>query len=100
MPLSSPSPRTATPVLEAALRHLARDIHSEDGVANAAIHEGAERLSELRALLSQCVPYVEASARAETLLDGVRRTKRPLEQLVQRLHEELACAGVTAQEER
>jgi len=38
--------RTETLVLAKALRELARTIHSDDGVANAAIAEAAERLSE------------------------------------------------------
>jgi len=39
--------RTETRVLVEALRILARDIQSEDGVANACIAEGANRLEEL-----------------------------------------------------
>lgn len=40
------APRTETLVLVAALRELARTILSDDGVANAAIAEAADRLSE------------------------------------------------------
>lgn len=43
--------RTRTPTLISALRVLAHDIESADGVANAAIAEGADRIDELRALL-------------------------------------------------
>jgi len=39
--------RSSTETLIAALRILARDIQSEDGVANAAIEEAAARLKEL-----------------------------------------------------
>lgn len=39
--------RTSTPILIEALRILARDIQSEDGVANAAIAEAADRMQEL-----------------------------------------------------
>ena len=39
--------KTDTPVLISALRILARDIISEDGVANATILEAADRLEEL-----------------------------------------------------
>lgn len=39
--------RTSTPILISAMRILARDIVSDDGIANAAIMEGAERLEEL-----------------------------------------------------
>ena len=41
--------KTNTQTLAAALRILANDIESPDGVANAAIAEAAERLEELRA---------------------------------------------------
>ncbi len=39
--------KTATPTLASAMRILARQIQSQDGVANAAIAEAAERLDEL-----------------------------------------------------
>ena len=39
--------RTDTHTLIAALRILARDIESDDGVANECISEGADRLEEL-----------------------------------------------------
>lgn len=38
--------RSSTPTLIAAMRILARDIQSGDGVANAAIAEAADRLEE------------------------------------------------------
>jgi hypothetical protein len=41
------TPRTSTPTLIAAMRALARDIDSPDGVANAAILEAAERMEEM-----------------------------------------------------
>lgn len=40
--------RSSTETLIEALRILARDIESQDGVANAAIAEAAERLDEFR----------------------------------------------------
>ena len=45
------APRTSTPTLIAAMRALARDIESPDGIANAAILEAAERLEQLSRLL-------------------------------------------------
>jgi hypothetical protein len=45
------TPRTSTPTLIAAMRALARDIDSPDGVANAAILEAAERMDEMRSLM-------------------------------------------------
>ena len=40
------TPRTSTQTIISALLVLARDIESQDGVANAAIAEAAERLAE------------------------------------------------------
>ena len=45
------TPRTSTSTLIAAMRALARDIDSPDGVANAAILEAAERMDEMRSLM-------------------------------------------------
>lgn len=42
--------KTKTETLIKALRILANEIHSEDGVANAAIAEGADRLEEMQSL--------------------------------------------------
>jgi hypothetical protein len=44
--------RAKTSTIEQAMRILAADIHSEDGTANAAILEAAERLAEMRTLLT------------------------------------------------
>lgn len=45
--------RAKTGTIIAAMRILAEDIHSEDGVANAAIREAADRLEELHARVSK-----------------------------------------------
>lgn len=45
------NPRTDTETLISALRILARDIESQDGVANAAIAEAADRLEEYHGTL-------------------------------------------------
>jgi hypothetical protein len=45
------APRTNTRTLIAAMRALASDIESPDGIANAAILEAAERLDEMRSLM-------------------------------------------------
>ena len=42
------TPKTDTLILIKAMRRLADDIQSDDGVANAAIAEAADRLEELR----------------------------------------------------
>ena len=83
------NPRTPTPVLQDALQILAVDIESEDGVANAAIAEAAIRLGELRDLLRAALPHVEASAEAAHLLDGFRRRKHAIDDLVAALNDEL-----------
>lgn len=48
-------PRTPTSTLVKALEILARDIESEDGIANAAILEAAQRLKELDVALRDIV---------------------------------------------
>ena len=45
--------RTSTETLIAAMRILSQDIQSEDGVANAAVAEAAERLAEQHMRITQ-----------------------------------------------
>lgn len=52
-------PRTPTPTLIAALRILATEIQSPDGVANAAIAEAADRLEELEKGLRDIIRHHE-----------------------------------------
>ena len=61
--------RSSTETLIAALRVLARDIQSEDGVANAAIAEGAERMHELSAMTRRLVDIMERDD-AEQFMDA------------------------------
>lgn len=51
--------RTDTTILIQAMRHLANDIESEDGVANAAIAEASYRLEELYNLCKEAVIVLE-----------------------------------------
>jgi len=51
------TPRTDTKTLIAAMRILARDIQSGDGVANAAIAEAADRMEEMRNLIFDVQNY-------------------------------------------
>ncbi len=53
--------RTETTVLIDAMRILANEIESEDGVANAAIAEAADRLEELNAELEQALKAKDAA---------------------------------------
>ena len=59
--------RTETDVLVSALRILARDIQSNDGVANACIAEGAARIEELAA---SALPSPQARKVERLLNDG------------------------------
>lgn len=70
--------RTDTEVLVAALRIVGRDLQSADGVANAAVLEGAERLKELRELLAECAPFVLRQLAAQPRHDIVIRLRRAL----------------------
>jgi hypothetical protein len=49
--------RTDTQTLIDALRILARDIESDDSVANACIFEGADRLEQLRKAINNLIGY-------------------------------------------
>ena len=68
--------RAKTETIIAAMRILAEDIHSEDGVANAAIREAADRLQELQSesdRLSQSAAYWGGEARKyQRLYDELR----------------------------
>jgi hypothetical protein len=62
------TPRSSTESLIAALRVLARDIQSDDGIANAAITEAADRLDELsRPAPGGVSPAVAPFSRAQIL---------------------------------
>lgn len=64
------TPKTSTKVLIEALRVLAMDIQSEDGVANAAIAEAAGRLEELQAENTTLWAKVEMQATRIRKLEG------------------------------
>jgi len=82
--------RSTTQTLVGALHVLARDIESDDGLANAAISEAAERLQELKILLCQCWPHVYASHGAEHMMDGFKPKIRPeIDSLFNRVKQEV-----------
>lgn len=60
--------KTSTPILIDALRILARDIFSEDGIANLAIAEAAERLEELQTQLQEAQDYADRLAAHKDML--------------------------------
>ena len=103
-------PRTRTPILIAAMRLLAQEIQSEDGVANAAIAEAGDRLSELEAQLTQaqqgigegvarphdtpegCPTYYDGcNCTVEALVHNIERAKRA-ERRVAELEEGISTA--------
>jgi hypothetical protein len=51
--------KSSTETLIAAMRILARDIRSTDGVANAAIREAAERMEELQNVLKEIAQHTD-----------------------------------------
>lgn len=59
--------RSSTTTLISALRILARDIQSEDGVANAAIAEAADRLEELSRENARLQMELDSTCNAEEL---------------------------------
>ena len=58
--------RSKTTTLIQAMRILAADIQSEDGVANAAIAEAADRMEELLELVDGAYDVVEINSAPET----------------------------------
>lgn len=76
-------PQTETKVLHDALRVLARDIVSEDGAANVAIAEGADRISELGNKVER-LERENAALREE--LEDVRRVRYSLEDSLDHAH--------------
>lgn len=63
--------RTRTPILISAMRLLAREIQSEDGVANAAIAEAADRMEELARQVEQAQHYAPTTiVSVQDQLDG------------------------------
>ena len=85
-------PRTRTPILVSAMRLLAQEIQSEDGVANAAITEAGNRLSELEAQLAQAQQGVgegitrphDGPERCPTYYDGCNCTVEALVHNIER----------------
>ena len=85
-------PRTRTPILVSAMRLLAQEIQSEDGVANAAIAEAGNRLSELEAQLAQAQQGVgegitrphDGPERCPTYYDGCNCTVEVLVHNIER----------------
>lgn len=65
--------RAKTSTIEQAMRILAADIRSDDGVANAACLEAAERLAELRALLKRAAGAWSIERWPTTFREKVRR---------------------------
>ena len=54
------TPRSSTETLIAALRVLARDVQSDDGVANACLREAADRMEEMQRQLER-IPVADPS---------------------------------------
>ena len=103
-------PHTRTLILVSAMRLLAQEIQSEDGVANAAIAEAADRLEELEAELVQaqhgigegitrphdgperCPTYYDGcNCTVKTLVHNIKRAKRA-ERRVAELEEGISTA--------
>ena len=76
-------PQTETKVLHDALRVLARDIVSEDGAANVAIAEGADRISELG---NEVERLERENAALREQLEDVKRVRYSLEDSLDHAH--------------
>ena len=81
-------PRTRTPILIAAMRLLAQEIQSEDGVANAAIAEAADRLEELAHIADGNSKLIAAQrALGESLRSQLIQAQQGLGENVTRPHD-------------
>jgi hypothetical protein len=72
----SDSPRSDTPTLIEALRILARDIESDDGVANAVIAEAADRLMAFQEAVTALLGEVNHPAPLRGYCPGCRLVAR------------------------
>ena len=95
--------KTNTQTLAAALRQLASDIESPDGVANAAILEAAERLDELMAQVEVLKSHIAKYTGVGSLFDAVvweEETKRLVQlsptQCLREIQAEAGRAGFIA----
>lgn len=68
----SASPRTPTPVLIKALEALSRDVQSEDGVANAALFEAAQRMGEMEQFIRKLAEDFECHGEGGLKADQTR----------------------------
>lgn len=59
------SEKSSTETLIVALRVLARDVQSEDGVANSCLREAAERMEELNQVVDLATGVVQAASRGD-----------------------------------
>lgn len=80
---------SSTIVLILAMHALARDIQSEDGVANAAIAEAGDRLAKLHRMVNHAYPIIKAHHGAEHMLDGFRPKKRDIDGLLAEFESEV-----------
>lgn len=67
--MSNELKKTQTPILIGALRILARDIQTDDGVANSCIYEGAQRIEDLTALVGELVEALQACEKRRQRVD-------------------------------
>lgn len=64
--------RSTTATLIVAMRVLAREVQSEDGIANAAIAEAADRLSELQAAAQEVAKRYDECDLCDEHVDKLR----------------------------
>lgn len=80
---------TSTTILIGALAVLARDIQSDDGVANSAIAEAGHRLAKLHLMVNRAHYIIKAQHGAEHMLDGFKPRKRDIDDLLAEFESEL-----------
>lgn len=70
-----PTPSSSCDTLVSAMRILARDIESEDGIANSAILEASDRIDELRRCLLELIIAVPAEYLTDVLIIKTKELK-------------------------
>lgn len=83
------APQSSTLTLITALHILSRHIQSEDGVTNAALAEASNRMAKLHRMVNHAYPIIKAQHGAEHMLDGFKRKKHDIDDLLAEFESEL-----------
>ena len=89
------TPQTSTLTLTTTLFTLSRDMESAGSTANAALAQASDRMAKLHRMVNKAYPIIKAQHGAEHMLDGFKRKKRDIDDLLAEFESEL-ITGATA----